>query len=157
MLLLMLAAAAVQAARPPQAPDGQAQPPATMVAEPVAMALAGFDSDEGGRTTRAEMEAGVRRSFQLVDTAHTGKLRYIDFAEWSLRWLGDRNALPSPFDVDRDGDDAVSLEELQAWFAATFDRLDKDHDGILTRAELLTIRATTGGGPGGGRGRPGRR
>jgi hypothetical protein len=147
-MLTMLAALAAQAAAPfsPLPTPGQAQPPATMVVEPVAMAIAAFDANGDGRTSRAEMEAGVRRSFDAIDTAHAGKLRYLDFAEWALRWLGDRNALPSPFDVDANGDDAVSLAELQAWFATTFARLDKDHDGSLTRAELLTIRASAGGG-----------
>lgn len=124
--------------------DARVRPPATnatMVIEPVAMAIAAFDTDGDGRTSRAELTAGVAHSFAAFDTAHTGKLRYLDYAEWALRYLGDRNALPSPFDVDRDGDDAVSLDELQAAFAAAFDRYDRDHDGLVTRAELLTIRS----------------
>jgi hypothetical protein len=141
MLLILLAAVAAQAAAlSPGAPP--AQPPATMLVEPVAMALASFDADRDSRTGRAEMEAGVRRSFEAMDAGRTGKLRYLDFAEWALRWLGDRNALPSPFDVDSNGDDAVSLAELQTWFAGTFARLDRNGDGYLTRAELLTIRAS---------------
>lgn len=154
MSITMLAAAAMaQAIAPSPTPGASppAQPPATMVVEPAAMAIAAFDADGDGRTSRAEMEAGVRRSFEAIDTAHAGKLRFLDFAEWALRWLGDRNALPSPFEVDDNGDDAVSLAELQAWFAATFARLDRNRDGYLTRAELLTIRASAGEGPGGGR------
>ena len=154
MLLIMLAAAAAQAGVPGS--PGPPQPPATMVVEPVAMALASFDADRDGCTSRAEMDAGLRRSFEAVDSARAGKLRYLDFAEWALRWLGDRNALPSPFDVDRDGDDAVSLAELEAWFAGTFARLDRNRDGSLTRAELLTIRATAGERGSGRRGRAGR-
>ncbi len=126
--------------------DARARPPAstaTMIVEPIAMAIAAFDSDGDGRTTRAELTAGVAHSFAALDTAHAGKLRYLDYADWALRYLGDRNALPSPFDVDRDGDDAVSLDELQAAFAAAFARYDRDRDGVVTRAELLTIR---GGG-----------
>lgn len=156
-MLLMLFAAAQAAALPAAGGPSPAQPPATMVVEPVAMAIAAFDGDGDARVARAEMEAGVRRSFAAADTAHAGRLRYLDFAEWALRWLGDRNALPSPFEVDSNGDDAVSLAELEAFFAATFTRLDKDRDGYLTRAELLTIRASTGERPDGRRGkRPGR-
>ena len=129
------------------APAGQ--PPATMVAAPIAVAIAGFDADGDGRTSRAELTAGVARSFASIDTAHAGKLRYLDYADWALRYLGDRNALPSPFEADTDGDDAVSLAELQAAFASAFDRLDTDHDGYVSRAELLTIRE--GRGPDEGR------
>ena len=71
---------------------------------------------------------------------------YIGYGDWALRWLGDANALPSPFTVDADSDNRITLAELQAELARTFDRLDKNHDGALTRAELLTIRASTGGG-----------
>ena len=134
--------------------DAQARPPAamaTMIVEPIAMAIAAFDIDGDGRTTRAELVAGVVRSFAAIDIGHTGKLRYLDYADWALRYLGDRNALPSPFDVDTNGDDAISLDEMQAAFAAAFARYDRDRDGVVTRAELLTIR-----GSGDDRGPPGR-
>jgi len=149
MLLTMFAAVATQVAAAQVPGAVPPQPPATMVVEPVAMALATFDADADGRTSRSEMEAGVRRSVGAIDVNGAGKLRYLDFAEWALRWLGDRNALPSPFEVDSNGDDAVSLSELQAWFATTFARLDRNHDGVLSRAELLTIRASFGRDPGG--------
>lgn len=135
MILALLLQAAAPAPKPPE------QPPATMVVEPVAMAIAAFDADGDARTTRAELEAGVRRSFATVDTKGSGALGYIAFADWAERWLGDRNALPSPFETDADGDNRVSLAELQAKFAETFSRLDRDKDGVVTRAECLTIRA----------------
>jgi Ca2+-binding EF-hand superfamily protein len=53
--------------------------------------------------------------------------------------------LPSPFTVDSDGDNRITVTELQAEFTTLFSRFDTDKDGILTRAELLTIRATAGG------------
>jgi hypothetical protein len=141
MLLALLLQAAVPAAPVPAAPG---QPPATFVVEPVGMAIAGFDSDGDGRTSRAELDAGVRRSFAAVDSVHAGAIGYIAFADWAERWLGDRNALPSPFEVDSDGDNRITLAELQAAFARIFARLDVDKDGVVTRKELLTIRAMAG-------------
>ena len=138
LLALLLQAAAVPVATVP------GQPPATFVVEPVGMAIAGFDSDGDGRTSRAELDAGVRRSFASVDTTRAGTLGYIAFADWAERWLGDRNALPSPFEVDGDGDNRITLAELQAAFARIFARLDVDKDGFVTRKELLTIRAMAG-------------
>ena len=120
------------------------QPPATFVVEPVGMAIAGFDGDGDGRTSRAELDAGVRRSFAAIDTGNAGTIGYIAFADWAERWLGDRNALPSPFEVDGNGDDRITLAELQAAFARVFARLDADKDGVVTHKELLTIRATAG-------------
>lgn len=142
MLALLL-----QAASPPQddvvvraPPKSNAQTPATMVVEPAAMAIAAWDTDGDGLTTRAEMEAGVRRSFETIDTAKTGRLRYIVFADWAERYLGDRNALPSPFEVDRNGDDQITLPELDTQFARLFGRLDRNGDAAISRAEALTIR-----------------
>ena len=97
-----------------QLAPAQPQPPATIVVEPVAMAVVAWDADGDGRTSRAELIAGIRRGF----AAPTG---YIGFVDWAERRLGDGDTLASPFDVDT------------------------DRDGQVTRAETLTIRATTGG------------
>lgn len=141
MLLALLLQAAVPALPVPAVPG---QPPATFVVEPVGMAIAGFDADGDGRTSSAELDAGVRRSFAAIDTGKAGTIGYIAFADWAERWLGDRNALPSPFEVDSDGDNRITLAELQATFARIFARLDVDKDGVVTRKELLTIRAMAG-------------
>jgi hypothetical protein len=137
-----------QEAPPMPAPAPYRPAAATIMAEPVAMMLAGFDADSDGRITRAEADAGVQRSFAAADTTRAGWLGYIAFADWAERWLGDRNAVPSPFEVDRDGDNHITAQELGERMGAIFDRLDRDHDGVLTHAELLTIRATTFGGRG---------
>ena len=137
---ILLQAAPVPAV--PAIPTLPAQPPATMVVEPVGMAIAGFDTDADGRTSTGELTAGVRRSFEAIDTARAGSLGYIAFADWAERWLGDRNALPSPFETDTDGDDRITLAELQAQFARVVARLDRNKDGAVSRAELLTIRAS---------------
>jgi len=124
----------------------------------VAMMIAACDTDGDGRTTAAELHACVERSFAAIDTGHKGSLGYIEFADWAERWLGDRNALPSPFEVDADGDNRITLAEIQVKMAQIFRRLDRDHDGVVTRAECLTIRASVPGDrPGGkhkGRGAP---
>lgn len=123
--------------RPP-APMG-ATPP-SLVVEPVAMMIAAFDQDQDGRVTRDELQRGVRHSFEAIDTAHAGSLGYIGFADWATRWLGDPNALPGAFETDANGDNRITLDEVQAKFAAIFKRLDRNGDGVLVRAELVTIR-----------------
>ena len=138
MLILPLL---LQAMPVPAVPPGPAQPPATMAYEPAAMLIATFDADGDARVTRAELDAGARRTFEAIDTGGTGALGYIAFADWAERFLGDRNALPSPFETDRDGDNRITLPELQAKLGEFFTRYDRDKDGVVTRAELLTIRA----------------
>jgi hypothetical protein len=131
------------------------QPPATVIAEPVAMMIAAFDSDGDARVTRAEFDAGVRRSFDNADPDHKGSIGYIAFSDWSERWLGDRNTLPSPFEVDRDGDNRISLDELQQRFALLFTRFDADKDGVIVRSELVEVRPQAFSPGGRGRGKRG--
>ena len=147
LLALLLQATPAPARVPgvPVAPAGPGQPPATMVFEPVATAIATFDVDGDGRTSAAELDAGVARTYAAIDTGRTDRLGFIAYADWAERWLGDRHALPSPFEVDGNGDDKISLAELQAQFARTATRFDRDKDKALTRAELLTIRTVAGG------------
>jgi hypothetical protein len=38
--------------------------------------------------------------------------------------------------MDVDGDRRVSLAEYQAWMGYGFDAMDRDHDGVLSAAEL---------------------
>jgi len=158
LLLLVQAVPAVPAVPPAQDPS-RARPPATMLVEPAAMFLAACDANGDARVTAAERDACVVRAFVTADGAQKGSTGYIGYADWAQRWLGDRNALPSPFEMDRDGDNRITLAEMQARFAAVFDRLDADHDGLLQRAELIGFRSAAQGGPEGapGEGRGKRR
>lgn len=158
-LLLGALAAAPAAAQTVPAPPIVAAPPtpqpaATVIVEPVAMMIAAFDADGDARVTRAEFDAGLRRSFDSVDTARSGTIGYIAFGDWAERWLGDRNTLPSPFETDRNGDNRISYDELAERFALFFTRFDADKDGVLVRRELVTIRPIQfQPGPGRGKGR----
>lgn len=156
--MLLIALALAQAAAAQNVPtvvapveDRQRPPQSTVIVEPVAMMIAAFDSDGDGKVTRAEFDAGVKHSFEAIDADHKGSLGYIAFADWAERWLGDRNAVPSPFEVDRDGDMKITEPELAERFDAYFARFDRDKDGVIQRKELLTVRTGFEGGPGGDR------
>ncbi len=166
LLAAFLAAPAMAQERPaPPAPAGgiataparPGEPAVTVIVEPVAMMIAAFDSDGDGKVTRAEFDAGLKHSFDLVDTAHRGFLSYIGYSDWAERWMGDRNTLPSPFELDRDGDNKVSFAELAARFDALFARYDANKDGVLERKELVTIRPPAFNPGAGGRGKKDKR
>ncbi|WP_375428000.1 EF-hand domain-containing protein [uncultured Sphingomonas sp.] len=142
----------VQAAAPTPLPPVP-QPPATILVEPAAMLLAACDTNGDALVTRAERDAGLARAFATADGAAAERVGYIAYADWAGRWLGDRNALPSPYEVDGNSDNRISLAELTRRFTALFDRYDLNKDGSLTRAELVTIRAAVfqAGDPRGGR------
>lgn len=152
LLLALLLSAASQETSPEvrvmAAGRPNAQTPATLMVEPAAMLIVACDSDGDGRTTRAELDACLARSFG------NNALGYIDYGRWQTVWLGDQGALPSPFEVDRDGDNKVTLTEVQAQFSKLFSRYDRDGDKAVTRAEALTVRVTASGGRSGDRGGP---
>lgn len=141
-LLLATPALAQQTPPPgtPPAPGSPPQPAANLIAEPVALMIAGFDSDGDARVTRAEFDAGLRRSFDAFDTAKRGSLSYIGFSDWAETFLGNRNALPSPFEVDADGDNRITFAELANRFDLFFTRFDADKDGVIVRSELVALR-----------------
>ncbi len=136
----LFALIAAQAA-PLAPPTARAQPPATILAEPAALFIAGCDAEGDARVTRAELTACIAKAYATADGAAAGTVGYIAFADWALRWLGDRNALPGPYEVDTNGDNRIALPELQSALARYFARYDLDKDGVVTRAELVTLRS----------------
>ena len=161
LLFLLLAAPATAQRRPAQQPQpapaqdrgpqlGRQGP--SVVAEPAALALAGFDADQDGVVTRAEAATGAQRSFALV-AGSAQDFGYIGYSQWAARWLGDPNTVPGPFEVDIDRNDRITAAEIATTLLGAFDRYDRNHDGKLTRAELVTVRATAFGDDRGAGGR----
>ena len=142
MILLPLLALVQDRPAAPAAPPPYYQPSqATVVAEPLAIFIAAADGGDA-RTTRAELRKRLIEATS-ADPPWMNGIGYIAYSDWAERWLGDRNGLPSPFELDRDGDNKVTVDDLLDRFDAIFTRLDKDRDDVLTRAELLTIRTPT--------------
>ncbi|QQV79046.1 EF-hand domain-containing protein [Sphingomonas aliaeris] len=128
-------------------PGARPQPFATIVFEPAAMMIATCDANADASVTRAELHACLARSFGTVAGAKPD-IGYIDYSDWAKTWLGDANVVPSPYSVDADNDDRITLAELMTEFDRFFDRFDTDKSGAVTRAELLTLRTAPATAPG---------
>ena len=126
--------------RPGSTPQGTTPVPISEVAEPLGLAIAGFDADLDASTSRAEYEEALARTFAAADRDGSGDLGYFEYARWAETWLGSQSALPGPFAIDADGDTRLSREEFLAEFRRQFTRLDTGKDGAVSRAELLTVR-----------------
>ena len=135
--LLVIAVCPVPAAAKDKEPY-QPSPP-TIVASPLAMAIAAWDRDGDLKVSRPEFDWGVSRSFAAFDRQNDGTLSLIEFGTWAMATLGNSGALPGHFDLDRDGDDKISSKEFKAYFDARFKSLDANADGVLTRGELVTL------------------
>lgn len=126
--------------RPGVNPVGVNPVPISETAEPIGLAIASFDSNGDGLTSRAEFDAALERTFTAADRDSNGTLGYIEYSGWALTWLGSATALPGPYAIDTDGDNQLSRSEFAAAFATQFARLDADNDGSISHAELLTLR-----------------
>jgi hypothetical protein len=127
------------AIRPGESPQGVTRVPPSETAEPIGLAIAGFDADGDGLTSRAEFDAALERTFGAADRSSDGTLGYIEYSGWAATWLGSATALPGPFAIDADGDNQLARGEFVATFANAFGRLDANRDGSISRAELLTV------------------
>ena len=142
-LFALIAAAQPQAPvqiRPGATPQGVSEVPISETAEPIGLAIAGFDGNRDGRTSRAELNDALLASFGPADRDRDGVLGYIEYSGWATIWLGSATALPGPYAIDVDGNDRISAEELVAEFGRHFLRLDRDSNNAISRAELLTVR-----------------
>jgi hypothetical protein len=113
--------------------------PPTIVASPIAMAIAAWDRDGDLKVTGPEFDWGVSRSFAAFDRENDGSLSLIEFGAWAEATLGNSGALPGYLEFDKDGNDRISKEEFRAYFAGRFKELDKDGNGSLSRSELVTF------------------
>lgn len=137
--LIVLSAACAALPALGQSRDRELRPvPPTIIAKPLAIAVAGFDSDGDLRITAAEYDAGVARSFAIGDRDGDGAMGLIEFTAWSEAALGNPGTVPGPFDFDRDGDDRISLAEFETLFAARRAEMDRNKDAVLERSELVT-------------------
>lgn len=137
------------------------------VARPVALLFAGMDTDRDYIIAQDELAAAIVREWASLPQGAQGNVPAIAIADWAGTVLGDPEALPNhlAFDVNLDGQ--VSETEFRTRLTGEFAQLDRDHDGRLTRAEMLRdlpVRSQSQGGgmpsggmpggPPGGGGRP---
>ena len=153
--LWFLLCAALMAAHPAEARKRQAEEAARCMALAAlghsapasALLLSGFDRDNDALITRAELQTGTAQAFAAADADGDGVLGLAELGVWAVRWLGSADARPGRFDFDRDGDDRITAAEFEAELSRQFATFDADKDGIVTRAELLTVRPDVGCGP----------
>ncbi|MDR3527605.1 MAG: EF-hand domain-containing protein [Rhizomicrobium sp.] len=125
------------------------EPPPRHQAKPGAAAplLARF-VDQDGNLTRAAMDQGLRKAFDAADLDHDGVLQADE-----VRPLNEARAAADPSVpriIDWNGDGVISFKEFAAAPHALFDQLDRDGDDVLTPEELQGSGAGASDGPGHG-------
>jgi Ca2+-binding EF-hand superfamily protein len=97
--------------------------------------LEGFDANNDGKLTQAEVDQTRRDRFVQFDTDQDGKL---NLQEYQALWLDAmRRHMVDRFQaLDDDGDAAVTTEEFAAPFGKLVNHMDRNNDGEITRDEL---------------------
>lgn len=97
--------------------------------------LEGFDTNNDGKLTQAEIDQTRRDRFVQFDTDQDGKL---SLQEYQALWLDamSRHMVDRFQALDDDGDAAVTVEEFAAPFGKLVNRMDRNADGEVTRDEL---------------------
>ena len=142
---------------PPGGPRGQGgMLQESKIARPVALLFTGMDANRDLLATADEVEAAITPEFARADVDGSGVITGFEMIDWSKLMLGDGGALPDLRSMDTDMNYTVTPIEFATALRHEFDRLDKNGDKVLTRAELLMdapMRMQGGGGqgaPGGG-------
>lgn len=160
------------ASGPPEGPPRGGPPSGGMlqeskVARPVALLFTGMDANHDFVVTLDELDAAVDAEFARADVDGSGVVTGFEMVDWGKTVLGDGEALPDLRAMDTDMNYTVTPREFAVGLRHEFERLDKDGDKMLTRAELLIETPTrmhggaapessqqrpNSGGRGGGRG-----
>lgn len=144
----LAALAGCASGRPPQ--SGPSAPAASRAVAPEALLFLDFDADHDRRIDKAELQRGIDASWtELAKGAAT--VSQIDLRDWLDRVLGTDEFDFSPVFFDENLDGRISKAEFASALTRRFTTLDRDNDGVLTRAELS--RRVQGGGVRGGQGR----
>ena len=97
-----------------------------------------LDADSDGEVTRAEMDANGQARFAAADTDNDGFLSPAELEARAQEGVKNRvNFLMSRADADKDG--KLSYDEMRNAVPkrqATFEDLDTDNSGGLTKAEM---------------------
>lgn len=98
-------------------------------------ALQAMDANRDGLITRTEAQAARMRMFDRLDADEDGAL---DATERAAIETGPMAEAVNGADSDRDG--RVSRAEIMALPYRGFDRLDRDHDGVVSTDEIEAVR-----------------
>ena len=93
-----------------------------------------FDLDGDGKVTKQELDGALQVEFAKCDVDHDAKLNVAETrtANEAISHLADGS---SPV-LDWNADGFVDFKEYATQWVALFERLDADHDGVVTQAEM---------------------
>ena len=118
-------------------------PSQPMSAPPIALLFTGMDTNKDHIVTLSEAQQGTEMEWLSVSGAKSDYRTAIEMTQWSSTALGNPNALPNPIAFDSNLDGRITPQEFRTRLIDIFETFDRDHNGHLTRAELLAASEIT--------------
>ncbi len=115
---------------------------------PEALIFLDFDTNHDRRIDKAELQHGIDASWTEI-AKDAASCSQIELRDWLDRALGTDEFDFNPVFFDTNADGRISKAEFAEGLTRRFTMLDRDNDGVLTRAEFT--RRAQGGRPGGAR------
>jgi hypothetical protein len=106
-------------------------------ADPVALFIAGLDTNLDGVVTPDELSAALPKLWASADPSGAPAISILDLNNWRNHWFGSDDGWPGRFHFDADGDGSITRKEFETGLKGVFDNFDAHKDGKITRAELL--------------------
>lgn len=98
------------------------------------------DANHDGTITRAEFDAAHGAHFAQMDANHDGSLQASEMPQWGDHGGAAPAGSAAPaMRGDANGDGVLSRAEFDAQGARMFDRIDADHNGSITQAEITAM------------------
>jgi Ca2+-binding EF-hand superfamily protein len=94
-----------------------------------------YDSNNDGKITRAELEAGLRQDFRQADINHDSCLDPEEVLAVNQRRIRIDQSIAIPL-IDWNHDGCVDFAEFAAPMRSLFEQYDVDEDGVVTLAEM---------------------
>ncbi len=104
-----------------------------VIIEPISLFFASSDRDGDAIVTEPELGIAIQNELENMG----GKMRPLQFMDWSLKTLGSSDISPRFLSFDTNFDSVISESEFSARLRAEFSRLDKNEDGQLERSEMI--------------------
>lgn len=138
LAIAIIISACVSAEGPQTSAEEPSKLDGRQVSPPIGLVLASMDTNGDATLSPHELERGFEQLFEQGDTDQSQALSGTEFSKWSETHLGQTYAMPSLMNFDHDQDANISEAEFNRTFQGIVDRFDKNADGFLVRAELLT-------------------
>lgn len=106
-------------------------------ADPVALFIAGLDTNLDGVVTPDELSAAMPKLWASADPSGAAAISILELNNWRTHWFGSDDGWPGQFHFDTDGNGSITRKEFETGLKAVFDNFDARKDGHITRDELL--------------------